>query len=329
MKGATFRLHSDNLLEEIPNLHLIILKFRFPPINVVQEAPNLLTYLPLHVDSMLLFADIVRSFGNNDWRFNFVKTAMFHKFDKDRPKSLNFLRKYDITRSSVLLPIIRMRDNELKLHIFTKPPRILTVALEKSYTQLKELSRANDLSRQEKLWIRKRDDIVKLALIGGEYLDLRNLVSGINSRSGGYRAIDISIKIPVEYLSTELAFFASISDLKALEDELDVLKKNSIGKKRDMGFGDLVEWKVYEFVSGDGKISILSPMIVFYRENDNTTRIITLRNLPAHVITSLKNVGEVLPLNMKMVLSSTKSPYWVKKELCIAPFSEFLLKNRS
>jgi len=329
MKGATFRLHSDNLLEEIPNLHLIILKFRFPPINVVQEAPNLLTYLPLHVDSMLLFADIMRSFGNNDWRFNFVKTAMFHKFDKDRPKSLNFLRRYGTTLSSVLLPIIRMRDNELKLHIFTKPPRILTVALEKSYTQLKELSRANDLSRQEKLWIRKKDDIVKLALIGGEYLDLRNLVSGINSRSGGYRAIDISIKIPVEYLSTELAFFASISDLKALEDELNVLKKSGIGKKRDMGFGDLVAWEIYEFYSSNKEISILYPMIISYKEGNSTRRIITLRNLPAHVITSLKNVGKLLPLNMKMILSRTRPPYWVREELCITPFSEFLLKTQS
>jgi len=194
---------------------------------------------------------------------------------------------------------------------------------------LKELSRANDLSRQEKLWIRKKDDIVKLALIGGEYLDLRNLVSDINSRSGGYRAIDISIKIPVEYLSTELAFFASISDLKALEDELNVLKKSGIGKKRDMGFGDLVAWEIYEFYSSNKEISILYPMIISYKEGNSTRRIITLRNLPAHVITSLKNVGKLLPLNMKMILSRTRPPYWVREELCITPFSEFLLKTQS
>ena len=329
MKDITSSIRSDSLLRKISNLYLIILKFRFPPINVVQEAPNVLMYLPLHADSMLLFADLAETFGNSDWRFNFVKTAIFHKFDKDNPKSLNFLREYGIPLSSVLLPIIRKQDNKLKLYISTKPPRILTVTLENSYAQLRELSRANDLLHQEKLWIRKRDDIVKLALVGREYLDLRNLVSGISSRSGGYRAIDISIKVPIGYLSTELAFFASISNLKALEDELNVLKKSGIGKKHDMGFGDLVAWRVYEFDSSDEKISILFPMIISYKENDNTTRIITLRNLPAHVITPLKNVGKLLPLNMKMVLSRTKPPYWVKEELCIAPFSEFLLKTGS
>ena len=97
-------------------------------------------------------------------------------------------------------------------------------------------------------------------------------------------------------------------------------------KKRDMGFGDLVAWKIYEFDSSDEEISILYPMIVSYKENDNIRRIITLRNLSAQVITSLKNVGELLPLNMKMVLSRTKPPYWVREELCITPFSEFLLK---
>ncbi|OWJ54734.1 hypothetical protein Pdsh_03120 [Pyrodictium delaneyi] len=191
---------------------------------------------------------------------------------------------------------------------------------------LNKLYRVEGLFHQEKLWIRKRDDIAKLALISTELLNIKRVTSGISARSGGYRAIDLSVKVPIEYLSTELAFFASVSDYGKLVEELNTLKRSGIGKKRDMGFGDLVSWEVYRVQFNGYEIRVLDPMILLYKEHD-IFRIITLRNLPAIIVNILRRKSRLLPVNMKAILSRTRPPYWIREKLCLMPFSEFLLRS--
>ena len=311
---------------ETLNLYLVLLKFRFSPINIVQEAPNISTHIPPHADSLLLFADIVKGYGNNDWRYDFVKTALFRRFDREYPESLHYSKEYGVPLSSTLIPVLRREDSRIELYLPTRYPRVLSVIMEGNFVTLNRLYKVEGLLRQERLWIRKRDDIAKLALVGEGFLNIRRVVSGISAGSGGYRAIDLSVKIPIEYLSTELAFFASISDYGKLVEELEVLKRSGIGKKRDMGFGDLISWGIYKVLFNRYEIKILDPMILLYREH-NYFRIITLRNLPAAIINVLRQRGRLLTINMKAILSSTRPPYWVRKELCLMPFSEFLLKS--
>ncbi len=312
---------------EAPSLYLILLKFRFPPINIVQEAPNTSTYIPPHADSLLLFADIVKGYRDNDWRYDFVKVALFRKFDRGYPESLHYSKEYDVPLSSVLIPVLRREDSRLELYLPTRYPRVLSVIIEgDDFVTLNRLYKVEGLLRQERLWIRKRDDITKLALIDTEFLNIKGAVSGISAGSGGYRAIDLSVKIPIEYLSTELAFFASVSDYEELIEELEILKRSGIGKKRDMGFGDLVSWKVYKVLFNRHEIRVLDPMILLHRDQ-KFFKIITLRNLPAAIINALRQRGVLLIVNMKAILSSIKPPYWVKEELCLMPFSEFLLKS--
>ncbi len=191
---------------ETPSLYLVLLKFRFPPINIVQEAPNTSTYMPPHADSLLLFADIVKGYGNNDWRYDFVKASLFRKFDREYPESLHYLKEYGVSLSSVLMPVLRREDGRLELYLPTRYPRALSVIINRGSVTLDRIYRVEGLLRQERLWIRKRDDIVKLALISTEFFNIKRVMSGISARSGGYRAIDLSVKVPIEYLSTELVF---------------------------------------------------------------------------------------------------------------------------
>lgn len=325
-------------LIKVPNLYLVVLRFRFPPMNLVQEAPNILTYIPFHADSFLLFADIVKDYGSADWRFDFVKVSYFRKFDREYPRSLKYSEEYRVALSSVVMPVLRRSNGMLELYLPTRYPRILSLVLNNGTVSMLELKKSRALLRQEKLWIRKRDDIPKLTLLDTGLFEMKELKSYINAKSGGYRAIDLSIKIPLEYLSTELAFFASISNYEELLNELNVLRKSGVGKKRDMGFGDLISWEIYRVKVDDENLGIWIPMILYSMEN-STIRVITLRNLPASIFGALRGARQrekgkdrellFLPINMKMVLSRTKPPYWLKEELCLMPFSEFLLRIRS
>lgn len=322
-------------LTEVPNLYLVMLRFRFPPMNLVQEAPNILTYIPFHADSLLLFADIVKDYRNVDWRFDFVKISCFRKFDREYPRSLRYSKEYGVALSSVMMPVLRRDNGLLELYLPTRYPRILSLVLNNDTASMLELRRSEALLRQEKLWIRKRDDISKLALLNIELFKMKELKSYINARSGGYRAIDLLLKIPLEYLSIELAFFVSVSNYKELLNELNILKRSGVGKKRDMGFGDLISWEIYKVKVGNRNLGIWIPMVLYSIEG-NTIRAITLRNLPASILDTLRRSRQegkskdckplFLPVNMRIVLSRIKPPYWLKEELCLMPFSEFLLR---
>lgn len=324
-------------LTEVPSLYLVVLRFRFPPVNLVQEAPNTLTYIPFHADSLLLYADIIRDYGDVDWRFDFVKTSYFCKFDREYPRSLKYSEEYGVALSSVVMPVLRRGNGVLELYLPTRYPRILSLVLSNDTVSMLELGRSEALLRQEKLWIRKRDDIPKLALFNTELFEMKELKGYINARSGGYRAIDLLLKIPLEYLSIELAFFVSISNYEELLNELNILKRSGVGKKRDMGFGDLISWEIYRVEVGSRNLGIWIPMVLYSMEG-NTIRVITLRNLPASILDTLRRPKQggkskdrellFLPVNMKMVLSRTKPPYWLKEKLCLMPFSEFLLRIR-
>ncbi|MEL9908244.1 MULTISPECIES: hypothetical protein [Thermoprotei] len=218
-------------------------------------------------------------------------------------------------------------ERYLEILVSTKYPYLLKVLIRGTEATLLEISKSDSISRQENLWLRKRDDITKLEILNGEHLKLIRMTASIDSRRGGYRAIDVSLKIPIEYLSTKMAFLASVRNTEILEEELKVLKRTGVGKKRDMGFGDLLGWKIYQVTaSSNNNLRIIGPMAIAYEEASKT-RIITLRNTPSSFIASLKEKGGLLPLNIRMALSRTKPPYWVREELCITPFSEFLFKE--
>ena len=329
--------YSDKLLPPVEDVYLVVLRFRFAPLNFVQEAPNVMTFLPPHLDSALLFADVVNKYVGRDWRYDFVKAALFQKFDKQLPDSLNSLQQLDVPLATVLLPVVKEGGEGLEMLVSTSPPYLLKVSLKTSAREpeaiLAGFNKYEGFSRQETLWLRKRDDIAKLGIISGDRVKLLlDRGSDIASNRGGYRAIDVSLKVPIGYLSTKAAFLASVKSKDALEKELAVLRRMGVGKKRDMGFGDLVDWKVYQvrFASG---LKITGPMALASTiDKAGWTKIITLRNTPASYIAKLKgglgNKCEFLILSMRTVLSQARPPYWVRSEPFIAPFSEFLLKPR-
>jgi len=237
--SMTVGIVNDNTIElmPVPNLYLIVLEFRFPPLNLIQEAPNILTFLPPHSDSILLFADIVKRYSSHDWRYDFVEATLFREFDKEYPDSLNLLHELNVPLATVFLPVIRENKKYLEILVPTRHPYLLKVMVWDSKVTLAEISKYNSISRQESLWLRKRDDIAKLGMLNGKHLKLIRITTSISSRSGGYRAIDASLKIPIEYLSTKTAFLASIKDREVLEEELKVLERTGVGKKRDMNIG--------------------------------------------------------------------------------------------
>ncbi len=123
-------------------------------------------------------------------------------------------------------------------------------------------------------------------------------------------------------------------ELGKLQEELSTLKRSGVGKKRDMGFGDLISWEIYKVEPENKYLDIRDPMLIYSKEND-IIRLITLRNLPATVLNELRKPEKekdrkiwFLPVNMKMALSRTKPPYWLRQELCLMPFSKFWLRIR-
>ena len=316
------------MLKPLSNLVMVLLKFRFPPLNFIQEAPNILTYTYLHIDSVLTFVDIINNY-NADWRFSYLEVSLSYRFSKEIPASINTSRAFDTPLASVLLPVLSDSQNQslkkLKVCIPTAKPLSLIVNIDKTRASLKEFIDEKLELRYEKLWLRKRDDIPKLmhSVLGLNVVELR---SNINNKSGGYRAIDVTLKIPIMFLSTEFVFFASVRNRHILEQELNVLAKTGFGKKRDMGFGDIISWNIYDlYIEPNSNISILDPMILAIKEK-NYTKLITLRNIPALILERLRSIG-VLPLRLKIVSSRRKPPYWVREELCIMPFSEILVKR--
>lgn len=320
VKSAT----NTHRFNQIPNLYLVVLKFRFPPLNMIQEAPNILSFLPAHADSVLLFADMVASSSNADWRYDFMKLSLSHNFDRVNPRSLFFSEEYNSPLSTVFIPVISELNGCIELFMPTDHPRILKIYISKSLALVKEISDFSKASREEILWLRKRDDISKLGIMNSSYFKLLGTTTSIGSRSGGYRSINLLLKVPIEYMTTRIAFFASVENKDILNKELSVLRKTGIGKKRDMGLGDLIEWNILD-VKFDKNIGIVEPMLLLYNEK-SVTRIVTLRNTKPVFIANLKEKGQILPINIKLIPSRTKPPYWIREELCIAPFSEFLFK---
>lgn len=319
--------HLENVLESLKDLVVVLLKFRAPPLNFIQEAPNLMNYIYLHADSALVFADIVRNYIT-DWRFNYLEVALYHKFVEATPLSINSSRVFETPLASVLLSVLHDLQNplsrQLKVYIPTAKPLSLVIDINDKRALLKGIMYEKIEARHEKLWLRKRDDISKL-MHNLDRLNITGLRSYIANKSGGYRATDLALKIPIVFLSTEFVFFASIKNVDALRQELNTLIKTGFGKKRDMGFGDILSWEVYELSTNSRSIMILDPMILAIGEK-NYTKLITLRNTPVSVLEYLRNIG-ILPLRLRVASSRRKPPYWVKKELCITPFSEMLIKK--
>lgn len=321
--------HPEDILEPLKDLVMVLLKFRVPPLNLIQEAPNLLNYIYLHADSMLVFADIVRNY-NTDWRFDYLEAALYHNFVEVTPLSINNSRVFDTPLTSVLLPVLHdlrsLSPRQLKVYIPTAKPLSLVIDINDKKALLKEITSERTVTRFKKLWLRKRDDIPKLMhYLPKLKINMHKLGSSITNKSGGYRAIDVTVKIPIVFFSTEFVFFASIKDVDAFRQELNTLIKTGFGKKRDMGFGDLLSWEVYNLNSRN--IMISDPMFLSIRK-ENHSKLVTLRNTPVTVIEYLRNRNiDILPLRLRVAPSRRKPPYWVKEELCIMPFSEMLTKK--
>jgi len=318
----------ESVLKPLKDLVLVLLKFRFPPLNFIQESPNLLNYIYLHADSALVFADVIRDYST-DWRFSYLEASLYRRFAREIPISINVSRVFDTPLASILLSVLYDSESQslrkLKVYIPISRPSSLVIDVIGTRALLKGFTDEKIETRQERLWLRKRDDIPKLAynLSGLNIVELR---SDITNKSGGYRAIDITLKIPIVFLSTEFVFFASVKDRDALEQELNTLIKTGFGKKRDMGFGDLISWGIYDLYMDSKSISILDPMVLAIKERDYT-KLVTFRNIPVSVLEHLRNIG-ALPLRLKVASSRRKPPHWVKEELCIMPFSEILVKDR-
>jgi|GEM_PF-2809674 len=320
--------HPENILKPLKNLVMVLLKFRVPPLNFIQEAPNLMNYIYLHADSPLAFADVVSNY-NGDWRFSYLDVALNRNFGETTPLSLNDSQAFNTPLASVLLPVLcdlqSSSSRQLKVYIPIAKPLLLVIDINDTGALLKGTEIEERIeTRYEKLWLRKRDDIPKLMHVLPE-LNITKLGSYIDNMSGGYRAIDFALKIPVAFLSTEFVFFASIKNVDALKQELSILTKTGFGKKRDMGFGDLLSWEVYDLSINSRSIMVLDPMILAIEE-EKYTKLVTLRNTPVSVIQRLRNTS-ILPLRLRIASSMRKPPYWVKEELCITPFSEMLIKK--
>lgn len=281
-------------------MYLVTLKFRAFPLSLSLSSPNLLSQEFIPFDGPLAFAEYYKTklSTSSDWRIQYLEDTLTSKE----------LEWNSEIRSSYLLPAIRENNS-----LIVTTPMGFEVKFSVGNDARYESSERHHLYKAEtsQIFLRlgRRDDIIKTALIRKQLGVKLNVKSLPNSQSGPYKAVDYQVKI----YATNLLWAAIVDGVSRddLEELLSILKKLGIGKKRNMGWGDLLEYSVYPLNS----TNTLTPEYIIH----SGEYLETWRPLSPEKIVKLKNEQEkkneqenviISLLDSKIGYGSENPPYW-------------------
>lgn len=276
-------------------MYLVTLKFGAFPLSLSLSSPNILSQEFIPFDGPLAFAEYYKAklSTSSDWRIQYLEDTLTSKE----------LEWNSEIRSSYLLPAIRENNS-----LIVTTPMGFEVKFSVGNDARYESSERHHLYKAEtsQIFLRlgRRDDIIKTALIRKQLGVKLNVKSFPNSQTdpqrGPYKAVDYQVKIYVtNLLWAAIVDGVSRDDLKEL---LSVLKKLGIGKKRNMGWGDLLDYSVYPLNS----TNTLTPEYIIHSEE----YLETWRPLSPEKIVELRKIRKMSLLDSKIGYGSENPPYW-------------------
>jgi len=284
-------------------VYLVALRFRAYPLSFSLSSPNELSQELIPLDGPLAFAEYYKTRLPNDpdWRAKYLEDVL----------TIEELKWVSDIRSSYLLPCT-VKEERLTITTPMGFNAIFSVIDDRTHYETSEKQQPKKWeSSQIFLRLGRRDDIIKVEI-------LRNS-TGVNltkktkrlpiSQSGPYKAVDYSLK-----LYTPNLMWASIvngTSRRRLDELLHILGKFGIGKKRNMGWGDLLEYQIYEL-----KGKNITPDYILHTQGESrfleTWRPISPEKIAKMITKPPKGVryNKLSLLDSKIGYGAERPPYW-------------------
>ena len=279
-------------------IYLVSLEFRTPPFNLQFHHPNAQVSAPLILDGAFSFLD--RFIDTNDWREDYL-VSTFDQISHDPPK----------IKSSYMFPGEQNKD---LIKIGTPTGTCLTFKIDENAT-FEELFDKCIGFVPFSLRLRRGFDLPKMINLVDSLksLELKKKkgkvkgISAIEERKGPHKSISIDVKVNTSHIFW--CTFVNTEKLDTLKKYLEYLKVTGIGKKRNMGWGDLKKFGIYELKSS-GSITISVDKIEYNVKGKEFIEIIRPKEL--------KDIQELLEKKYTLIKSqfgqgSINPPYWGKE----------------
>jgi hypothetical protein len=285
-------------------LYLLCLEFRTPPFNVQFCYPNAQISIPIILDGAFSFLD---KFSNiEDWR----KTYLTDTFKEIRHSTPTI-------QTSYMFPAIQ--DNNI-VKFITPLNTCLTfrlgkkAALERIFNS--EESDEGILPTSFYLRLKREFDFTKVINMVDSLHPLtvprrKGKIAGIskiNERKGPHKSISLDLQIKTSNLFW--CTFAKADELSVLNTYLQCLQINGIGKKRNMGWGDLKCFEIYELES-NASSTVSVDKIEYYEKNEEFME--TIRPKQLKYIQNFLN--DYILIKSRLGQGAIYPPYWGNETL--------------
>lgn len=279
-------------------VYLTCLEFRTPPFALQFRYPNAQTSVPIVLDGAFAFLNKYNRSG--DWREEYLTDA-FDPIVHEPP---------DI-KTSYILPAIEDRQ---MLKLITPLETSLVFKINDKAI-FEEISSEGPSTVPFSMRLNRRFALDKLLSLetSADNLKLsrkRGKIAGIGSifeSRGPYKSISLDLKINACNLFW--CVFVDTEDLDILKGYLEHLRISGIGKKRNMGWGDLKEFKVYE-MELNNSIQISVDKLIYGQDNGKIMEIIRPKELKE--IQRLIRDEKCRLLKVFLGHGAVDPPYWGK-----------------
>jgi hypothetical protein len=298
-------------------IYLVCLEFRTPPFNVQFWHPNIQSSAPIVLDGAFSFLE--RFNGQTDWRMEYL-TKQFEKISHSPPS----------IQTSYLFPSIQ-EGNSLK---FTTPSgACLTFEISGKAT-LTNISQVESSNVPFFLRLRRQFDFSSVMRLMDtvESIEIKRKkgkidgISTIDEGRGPYKGISLELQVKACHLLW--CAFAESSDKSTLKRYLEFLTINGIGKKRNLGWGDLKNFEVFdlepsssgvipvdrlEYFSGKEQFLIFVDRLEYFSGKEQFLETIRPKELKdiQTMLKSGKRETRTL-LGIQIGHGATEPPYWGK-----------------
>jgi len=279
-------------------VYLVCLEFRTPPFTLQFRYPNAQISVPLVLDGA--FAFLNKYSGLDDWREEYLMDAfgpIVHESpDINTSYILPAVENQQMVKFITPLGtclVFEINDNAVFKEISNDSPTIVPFSL--------RLNRRFALDKA--LSLETSADNFKLSRKKGK-------ISGISSieiGKGPFKSISLDLKINACNLFW--CVFVDTDDLDVLKNYLEHLKISGIGKKRNMGWGDLKGFNVYEIESSKS-IQISANELRYNQNNEKIMEIIRPKELKE--IRRLIQSKKYSLLKIFLGHGAVDPPYWGK-----------------
>lgn len=279
-------------------VYLACLEFRTPPFTLQFRYPNAQISVPIVLDGAFSFFD--KYGGLDDWREKYLTDA----FDPIVHESPGIKTSYmlpaveDQHTIKFITPletclVFKINKNAVFKGISDENPAIVPFSL--------RLNRRFALNKA--LLLETSTDNFKLSRDKGKITG----ISSIDESRGPFKSISLDLKINACNLFW--CVFVETDNPDVLKGYLEHFKISGIGKKRNMGWGDLKEFYVYE-MELDNSIQISVNELIYNQDNEKIMEIIRPKEL-SEIRRLIQNKKYSL-LKILLGHGAVDPPYWGK-----------------